>query len=556
MERYTYRSLDKTHKEVRVLDVLPGSGKQTVRCRMRHAFLTSDRVPEMRRKRSVRTLWIDAVCINQSDRLEREWQVRLMKEIYSATVGCLVYLGDGKALAKPAAKSLKILQHLNATSTTTGSTIQPSRIDVPDGVNSDAIEALFLEPWFTRLWILQEVVLPCQTICHWGSLVYDLRQLVTIGDFLLKRTNFTQHTNFSELFDRLLAISRISDMLQADESELMRFAGASLSVLHVATKYYRASDNHDYVYGMLGLCKADTLSRWSVLLEPRYTKPIRDVFRDATRAAIEEARSLDILTNALHYLCWNVDTVLQASPSWVVSWDHSYNYHEDASFLLSIFRPENNHTIIYEAQPLDQDLLLLGSVDACQVVAVSRPFSRNSAQVSRDILEIMDFCLEFAEPTNDNHINIREKTDIGPALVGGRNVRQKRTSSEAFEDMLAVRSSLQREVLPPTSTFKESSVDSDEITREGRQYLQDIQVYMHRRKAFVTSSGQVGIGPDNMEVHDKVVVLYGSRLPFILRHVGDEYRLLGPCYLQGTMVGEAIRQHIAEGKEHTMFAIR
>ncbi|KAK3680251.1 hypothetical protein LTR78_000629 [Recurvomyces mirabilis] len=593
MERYTYRPLDKTHKEIRVLDVLPGSGKQTVRCQMRHVFLTSDPVPKyetisycwgdarlrwyiivdgsplnvpssaakaltrMRRKRSRRTLWIDAVCIKQSDLLEREWQVGLMKEIYSATVCCLVYLGDGKSLARPAAKSLKIVQSLVETSTSIDSAIRQERIKLPEGFNSDAVQTLYFEPWFTRLWILQEVALPCQTICHWGSLVYDFRQLVIIGDFWLNRVKLTQLRNHSEFLDRLLAINRISKMLQADESEPMRFAGVPLSTLHLATDLFRASDSHDYVYSVLGLCYADTLSRWSSLLEPRYTISPRDVFRDATRAAIEEAQSLQILVRGADSLCCSPDTILRASPSWVVSWDHSYNYDEDAVPLhFNFAAADDNHPIMYGRHSHDQDLLLLGGVDACQVVAVSRPVSRNSAQVWSNILEIIDFCLISARPMDGNHINIREEMDIGPALVGGRNVGRKRTSRDAFEEMLAVRQTIQHRATPLTSTLQQSPIDSDEIIGGAEAYLKDLIAMLHRRKVFVTTSGQVGIGPEDMEVNDKVVVLYGSRIPFILRPVGDEYRLVGPCYLQGIMDGEAVRQHVAEEKEDTMFVIR
>ena len=40
-------------------------------------------------------LWIDALCINQADDLERTHQVNLMGRIYKSSKGVLVYLGDG-----------------------------------------------------------------------------------------------------------------------------------------------------------------------------------------------------------------------------------------------------------------------------------------------------------------------------------------------------------------------------------------------------------------------------------------------------------------------------
>jgi len=46
-----------------------------------------------RRKDSKRTLWADAVCINQSDNLEKAWQVSLMKRIFKNAEQVLIWLG-------------------------------------------------------------------------------------------------------------------------------------------------------------------------------------------------------------------------------------------------------------------------------------------------------------------------------------------------------------------------------------------------------------------------------------------------------------------------------
>lgn len=37
-----------------------------------------------------------------------------------------------------------------------------------------------------------------------------------------------------------------------------------------------------------------------------------------------------------------------------------------------------------------------------------------------------------------------------------------------------------------------------------------------------------------------VVILFGSQVPFFLRKHGSVYRLVGDCYVQGLMDGEAI----------------
>jgi hypothetical protein len=51
----------------------------------------------LRRLRStteVQVLWVDAICINQDDPIERSYQVSLMKQIYGDSEECIAYLGE------------------------------------------------------------------------------------------------------------------------------------------------------------------------------------------------------------------------------------------------------------------------------------------------------------------------------------------------------------------------------------------------------------------------------------------------------------------------------
>jgi hypothetical protein len=63
-----------------------------------------------------------------------------------------------------------------------------------------------------------------------------------------------------------------------------------------------------------------------------------------------------------------------------------------------------------------------------------------------------------------------------------------------------------------------------------------------QRRFFRTAKGYYGIGPLIVKDGDFVCVLLGGRTPFILRPVGDDYNLVGECYVHGFMHGEAIEQ--------------
>lgn len=54
-----------------------------------HAALKRLRLPD-----KPRTLWVDAICINEADLVEKSRQVALMGEIYSKTTRGIIFLGE------------------------------------------------------------------------------------------------------------------------------------------------------------------------------------------------------------------------------------------------------------------------------------------------------------------------------------------------------------------------------------------------------------------------------------------------------------------------------
>lgn len=116
------------HKEIRLLEIAPAEWDEEIRCKLVHALLpneptfsalsyvwgsakktksvildgiehpiTANAYDALRRVRQTFgavTVWIDAICINQSDKAERNHQVQLMKKIFSAAERVVVFLGE------------------------------------------------------------------------------------------------------------------------------------------------------------------------------------------------------------------------------------------------------------------------------------------------------------------------------------------------------------------------------------------------------------------------------------------------------------------------------
>jgi hypothetical protein len=62
------------------------------------------------------------------------------------------------------------------------------------------------------------------------------------------------------------------------------------------------------------------------------------------------------------------------------------------------------------------------------------------------------------------------------------------------------------------------------------------------RKLFGTKDGYIGLGDDTLKADDLVCVLFGGKMPFILRRMEGYYKFIGECYLHGIMESEAVEE--------------
>lgn len=136
MASHIYSKLPIGARTIRLVELLPGDGSDTVQCKLHEGALTTDRpykalsyawgkneiasktfilCNEQRleislnlwhalcRLRHLRTpiiLWIDALSINQADDAERTHQVGMMREIYENSSEVIIWLGEEQRLGR------------------------------------------------------------------------------------------------------------------------------------------------------------------------------------------------------------------------------------------------------------------------------------------------------------------------------------------------------------------------------------------------------------------------------------------------------------------------
>lgn len=117
-----------------------------------------------------------------------------------------------------------------------------------------------------------------------------------------------------------------------------------------------------------------------------------------------------------------------------------------------------------------------------------------------------------------------------------------------------IRSSLDGIKDSPDRVFLERAYDNiDEALKQQPSLVpQDtlppgIEKYALGRRFFITKKGYFGLGPQKAEAGDRIGVLFGSGVPFVLRRWNSAegkrvWKIVGECYVHGIMQGEVIQK--------------
>lgn len=250
-----------------------------------------------------RTLWIDAICIDQTNVEERGREVKRMSQIYPLSQKVIIWLGSESEDSKHALETLEYF------SKQVEYIISHRWGDSPDAQEPDwwrdnvalpydkktwqSILSLLRRPWFERVWVLQEallcdrVVLQCgrDTIC-W----VDIRKALLV---LRQKSGMLP----DDIRGRLFEYAR----------GLMAPPVASCEHLLLWTRNQQCSDPRDKLYGILGLLDPRIVAK----IEVDYSTPVWKTYAQLVLAEMEAYHKLNMINHC------NITTRLEGYPSWV-----------------------------------------------------------------------------------------------------------------------------------------------------------------------------------------------------------------------------------------------
>ncbi|KAF2099253.1 HET-domain-containing protein [Rhizodiscina lignyota] len=179
----------------------------------------------LRRTHATRYLWVDAVCLNQTDGYEKGKQVSRMREIFRHARKAHIWLGEeagGEAdlftsLERLARLPLDALDlYLIGSEDSIDSDDEEEEIETLCKTQVQVLDTLLRRPWFTRRWILQEVTLSRYNVVRCGMLTIRW----TVFKDALSCLTLDENLNGMTTIQTSLSICTLSD--RADRFKLLR----------------------------------------------------------------------------------------------------------------------------------------------------------------------------------------------------------------------------------------------------------------------------------------------------------------------------------------------
>lgn len=548
---------------------------------------STEALRNLRWPQDTRMVWIDALCINQEDLAERGHQVAVMGNIYWYASRTLIWLGHEDEKTRPALMLLHYILKETSKDNTSAETINGKIQLVERGTGyaaKDLITAFFGRPWFTRVWVFQEVMLSQDSICHIGRRSISWQEVGSIAftiPKLLSTTDFTSNMMIKEDIAMAFLLplasgrpsSRSSHVPTPDEppAEPRR-----LLDLILKTMTLKCSDPRDKIFGLLGLTTWAQSERTLLhQIEPSYTESIEICMRSATLAVIQEENSLTPLIFADDTMSRPREPEEEHWPSWAVHW---HNLELKGGANLNHFRTYNAHrdnkvAIKILKNPAHPDALFARGFSVCTIsyaLPVFTPEMMRSSTLPMAFEQILGALFRHWETLS--RLSVAE-IFVATLLEGyffrkqiQRNPPDKSKSStcgnpdngDSFIWQILDRAKSGDDL----ALFRRLSARLCSATEPGLKLRHDGRVMdvrslgtIEQRRLFVTEDGHLGLGPGTLQEGDHVVVLFGSAMPFVLRPVDTWWNLRGYCYVDGIMDGELVAEREASGVKPGIFGL-
>ncbi|CAI6226788.1 unnamed protein product [Periconia digitata] len=479
--------------------------------------------------------WIDALCINQEDVLEKNHQVKRMMNIYALARAVVVWLGpemeeDDKAI--------------RAMNTTYRDTSQNNKIITPPSFEENDWDALYRfmkKPYWTRLWIVQELAANHNNTLFLCGTKRLTRQMIKMAaDCCNKLLRDDSRFPLKGQKD-IWSISR--RMYCLVDLEVDRSINDTLGKVLGLSRDSIASDPRDKVYGIRGILPEAIASQ----IEPDYSHNITayEVFTSLTTSIIKSTGNLNnIIYGAKFSTGWSswVPDQHLPFPRNHVKYLHQSSAcgNERARFIILDQDSTRNPTLCVKGIRVDAiDGIAASPTLENEPIYPRHTHERYKGQVANAIGKALIL----------NHPKVRKN----PALLKLPWDIENRISQSTWSDILSdenfqkfrqfqnINKDFPMSGQPFESYFP---AHSQKRNKALGYHLRLAVLSLMGRKLITTTTGYIGLMPEDVENGDVIAVILGCDFPVLLRPFGTAYRVVGECYVHGIMSGEFFKARV------------
>ncbi|KAH7163793.1 heterokaryon incompatibility protein-domain-containing protein [Fusarium sp. MPI-SDFR-AT-0072] len=519
-----------------------------------HSALIHLRSPD-----TIRTLWVDALCINQSVHGERNQQVRIMGDIYKSARQVVVWLGDA------ADDSHLVFQHVNDES-------------IPDSFHNDstppedkrrAWSALVKRPWFFRTWVIQEIALAKRAVMMCGE-ESTLWRNVDVGwkpDFSSGAKGLSRSSRGNEYDHPIEGFDPDSHIWSL---RLLGVGSDPISILRYS-RVCQTTEIRDKIYGILGLFEPG-------FIPVDYDLPVENIFRQFTEAVILLTKDLRILKHL------GAKRSYPNLPSWVPDFTDTSTKSLPEEHWYAPYRKDAEED--YDVRCTDGTQISFPRASLGREYLPGLSFSRDGGltirgkmvDTIREVGPQLEDGIDHA-PGTEGFAKVMKEWETLAAKLSPEWEAPESSVSEAFAATLTATHGSElfsvgvgftqwyrhcgtsilesadpsmflrdhefylwwlsigkdsEEKDPDSSSEEESNEEPEVIGYDLREFSEKFTFASYGRCLFTSEKGSLGLVSPRAKAGDRVVYFPGSDEPFLLRErEGEGWILVSDCYLYG-----------------------
>ncbi|KAF4980028.1 hypothetical protein FZEAL_3890 [Fusarium zealandicum] len=554
----------------------------------------ADALKRFRHQDKLLTIWIDAVCINQENLEERAHQVTLMNQIYSQASTVRIWLGEanpgvqaclsltrdmynhnhryclgGKGCSCPGTAHLLSLDEIDEHMQSLRNEGQaetfhgmaeifrlhskawsPEIIDLAGWYGNTQLSflmsVLFENPWFTRVWVIQEALSSSNALVHCSGEQVPWEELIEVNswlgrtEFKLQNPHITSQTIMAPIWKALKPKGTTNSLASPIEAQPTSELSSILDVF-LAGLDLKATDPRDKLFALLTFADETHVSgKLDELIRPNYDKSAQRVFADFTRWWIREHGSLSILSTVHCHpdrtwqrtLASNKIKNTSNKPTWAISSEGRSRWARAS--LVSQFKFSAAGETRPDVELLntsDSLVLRLSGHRVSEIAAISHapieyiyPYAHDNGERS-DISAVFDKIFDpcgFTEFWTFKSIDNTKDNTV-------KNARNKYIDHVRAHWLYAEHPKLQ--ALKPSGSPEKEWYETDKLPTCCEPCF------------FVASDGRFGLCPWGSKEGDVIVLLHGGKVPYLLRpakgrDADSTFELVGECFVEGIMHGE------------------